>query len=81
MTAVSRVIPGATCLVQALAGRRLLAVRGHEVKLRLGVQKSPRGEFRAHAWLERAGGVVLGKLSDLDRFVVLESSLSSAKAG
>src|SRR5271155_2784883 len=45
---VSRVIPSATCLVQALAGRRLLAAHGHEVELRLGVHKGASGEFQAH---------------------------------
>ena len=56
--AVSRYIPGATCLVRALAAQRLLARNGHASELRIGVAKS--AEFQAHAWVESGGAVLVG---------------------
>ena len=67
----SRSVPGATCLTQALTGRILLARAGHLSELRIGVRKSPAAGFEAHAWLEHGGGVVLGELGDLSRYVPL----------
>jgi len=67
----SMLVPGATCLTQALVGRVLLARAGHGSELRIGVEKSPAAGFAAHAWLEHDGEVVLGELEDLSRFVPL----------
>lgn len=64
----SRYVPRATCLVRALAGRRLLAAHGHRAHLRIGVAKST--ELQAHAWLEYEGRVLIGG-GDLDRYTVL----------
>jgi hypothetical protein len=58
--AVSRRIPQATCLTQALSAQLLLRQFGYDSRLCLGVARTPRGEFRAHAWLERDGSVVIG---------------------
>jgi hypothetical protein len=58
--AVSRRIPQATCLTQALSAQLLLRRFGYDSRLCLGVARSPRGQFRAHAWLERDGAVVIG---------------------
>jgi hypothetical protein len=57
---VSRAIPGATCLTQALAAQLLLARRGHSSRLRIGVARARGGGLRAHAWLESEGVVVIG---------------------
>ena len=58
---VSRVVPGATCLTQALALKWMLARRGIACRLRIGVRHDPGGAFAAHAWLETPSGeVVLG---------------------
>jgi transglutaminase superfamily protein len=57
---VSRAVPGATCLTQALAAQLLLSRRGVESRLRIGVARTPAGRLRAHAWLESDGVVVLG---------------------
>jgi hypothetical protein len=57
---VSRRIPRATCLTQALALQTMLARRGTETSLRLGVARDDRGRFRAHAWLEQNGAVLIG---------------------
>jgi hypothetical protein len=57
----SRYTPGAkTCLNQALAAQVLLARRGRPAILRVGVAKTKGGQFRAHAWVESDGKVVLG---------------------
>lgn len=58
--AVSRRIPGATCLTQALSAKLLLWCFGQHAQLCLGVARTSAGTFRAHAWLERDGRPVLG---------------------
>lgn len=56
-----RCVPGATCLVQALAGRHLLARYGYPSTLRLGVARGrEKDTLLAHAWLEWQGRVLLG---------------------
>src|SRR5687767_4024900 len=57
---VSRAIPGATCLTQALAARLLLSRRGHASRLKIGVTRPAGERLRAHAWLESEGRIVLG---------------------
>src|SRR2546428_7038979 len=58
---VSRVVPGArSSLVQALAAQGLLARRGHEAGLRIGVARPLDGSLEAHAWVEGEGAVLLG---------------------
>src|SRR4051794_34726787 len=55
----SRLVPRATCLVQALAGAVLLARHGHPATLRIGVA-SGRPQAIAHAWVESQGAVLVG---------------------
>lgn len=57
----SRLVPRATCLTQALSARFLLARFGHPSLLRLGVARGDSGAFRAHAWLEWQGEVLIGR--------------------
>jgi hypothetical protein len=57
---VGRLIPGASCLTQALAARILLGRRGYVTELRLGVGRDAAGRFAAHAWLERDGRITIG---------------------
>jgi transglutaminase superfamily protein len=57
---VSLRIPGATCLTQALSAHILLLKHGYPSQLCLGVARSDKGDFRAHAWLESEGRVVIG---------------------
>ena len=47
--AASRMIPGATCLTQALAGRILLSRAGYDSELRIGVCRHAERGFEAHA--------------------------------
>jgi hypothetical protein len=49
-----------TCLRQALLLEALLARRGVESELRIGVRNSAATGFGAHAWVERAGRVLIG---------------------
>jgi hypothetical protein len=60
VTAAARVVPAGTCLVQAWATKILL--ERHEIPstLRLGATRTPAGAFRAHAWIECDGRVVVG---------------------
>ncbi len=57
--AVAGRMPGATCLVQALALQRLLSRAGHVSALEVGVAKSGR-RLEAHAWLRYEGSVLIG---------------------
>lgn len=57
---VSRYVPRATCLVQALAGYILFSKYGYNTSIKIGVL-TENGEFEAHAWLEHGKKVVLGE--------------------
>jgi hypothetical protein len=53
------------CLNRALATQVLLGRRGQEVDLRIGVATDASGNFRAHAWIESDGRIVLGGMDDI----------------
>ena len=56
-----RHVPGATCLVRALAGRLLLSQYGHRTEIHLGISKEiEKMQMVAHAWLEHQGKVLIG---------------------
>lgn len=74
--AASRWVPRATCLTQALAARWLLARRGFDAVLRIGVTRSESG-IQGHAWLERDGRVLIGG-ADPGRYAPLEPADESA---
>lgn len=57
---VSRYLPGATCLTQALAAQALLARSGFPSKVEIGVARDEGRRIRAHAWVVCYGQVVLG---------------------
>jgi hypothetical protein len=59
--AVSRYVPNATCLSQALVVQRFLIRSGHRCRLRLGVAKDAIRGFEAHAWVECDERVVIGE--------------------
>jgi len=58
---VSRRVPHATCLTQALALQALLAEGGRRGHLRIGVRNEKPGRIAAHAWLELDGRVLIGE--------------------
>lgn len=62
VSVVSRYIPGATCLTQALTTQIFLVRRGHESVLRIGVGRDSNGVFAAHAWVEEHGRIIIGEL-------------------
>lgn len=65
--AASRYIPGSNlCLVQAFAGEILCKYFGIPANLRLGVLKGESHLFRAHAWLESGGQVILDSSKNND---------------
>ena len=73
-TAVARALPPlvrrvpwrADCLVQALAGQRMLLRRGIASRIVVGTARHPDGRFESHAWLVCGESVVLG--GDVARF-------------
>jgi transglutaminase superfamily protein len=68
----SRCPPRTTCLVQALAAQLLLAREGCPSRLHFGVSRTLEGVFRAHAWLESDGRIVIGGPAfELQRYVRL----------
>lgn len=64
VTKAAKLIPHATCLPQALAGRAMLARHGHAATIRIGVAPAEGGRFVAHAWLLSDGVTVLGGAPD-----------------
>lgn len=75
--ACSRYVPYASCLTQALAARTLLALRGQNSELKIGVDRDKDGRFMAHAWVEIDGKIIIGKLPHHNSFNVLRSSGSA----
>jgi hypothetical protein len=57
---VSRCIPQATCLTQALAAQVLLQRRGLPARVHIGVARDEEAGLAAHAWVESQGRVVVG---------------------
>lgn len=60
VTRGSRLVPGATCLTQALSGRWLLWLLGYRSHVVIGVRPLENGSLAAHAWLQSAGRTVVG---------------------
>ena len=58
------VVPGATCLVQALALTAMLERRGHAAQLVVGFGRTPLGSLDGHAWVETEGAVIGGSRFD-----------------
>lgn len=73
VAAVSRYIPKATCLTQALAAKMLLQRAGHCASLRIGVAQEDGREFKAHAWVELEGKALVGGTQALN-YTVLSTS-------
>jgi hypothetical protein len=69
----SQLVPRASCLTQALATQLMLARRGYQSNLRIGVMRDEGGKFEAHAWVESQGVVIIGGRQDLTRYVPLPS--------
>ena len=80
----SRYVPRATCLVQALATQILLGRHGHAGQVHIGVALDEKLGFRAHAWVESQGEVLIGGLEELDGYapmLVLDGSTRQGASG
>lgn len=56
----SRMVPGATCLTQALAAQALLERYGLPTRLHIGLIRDEGQAVRGHAWVESQGAAVIG---------------------
>lgn len=64
---------GAKCLARALTVQTLMKQQGYDPVLKIGVIKNSTEEFKAHAWIEHQGTVVIGgDLPDLDQYNSLD---------
>ena len=70
VSVVSRYIPKATCLAQALTAQLLLQQAGHQACLHIGVEEGEQGSIKAHAWVESQGRILIGGF-DLNRYTHL----------
>jgi len=61
------------CLARALTTQVLMRRQGHSSALKIGVMKGTQGQFEAHAWVEKEGDVVIGRLANLGSFVPLSN--------
>jgi hypothetical protein len=61
----SRYVPGATCLTQALSTQILLGRNRRAGQVHIGVARDAKLGFRAHAWVESQGKVLIGKTEEL----------------
>ncbi|MGH7935039.1 MAG: lasso peptide biosynthesis B2 protein [Candidatus Binataceae bacterium] len=77
VAAGSRIVPGGrNCLVRAFATRALLSRYGYPSVVRIGAAKMEAGQFRAHAWLESDGNVLIGDL-ELSEYLPLRGPNSA----
>jgi transglutaminase superfamily protein len=67
-----RAVPGATCLTRALATEVLLARRGLEPAVCIGVRRPDRETLQAHAWVEVDGRILSGG-GDTEQYIPLGS--------
>jgi hypothetical protein len=76
---VSRRVPRATCLTQALAAQLLLRAHGYDSTLCLGVAGGGSDDFMAHAWVERQGRILIG--GSKSRLLTRLPDLAHGRAG
>lgn len=72
---VSRFLPRATCLTQAIATLILLQHYDYTATLQIGVARDVKGNFEAHAWVESDGHIVIGgsKAELYEKYALLPS--------
>lgn len=69
----ARLSPGKVmCLAKALTTNTLMNIYDLPCQLNIGVAKSENNHLEAHAWVEVEGRVIVGYLSDLSRFQVMQ---------
>lgn len=72
VVSISRFVPSATCLTQALATQVLLKGEGFDPKLQIGVARDA-GIFKAHAWVECNGQIVVGDFSESIQYTAMSA--------
>jgi Transglutaminase-like superfamily len=65
----SWIVPGATCLPNALAAQFLLIRFAYPTDFQIGVARNRYGKLEAHAWVTTEKNIIIGGVSDLDHFV------------
>lgn len=73
VVSIAQFIPSASCLTQALATQVLLRQDGFDPKLQIGVARDEAGTFKAHAWVECAGRIVVGDFTGVLPYVAMEN--------
>ena len=68
ITASGRVVPGSTCLAEALATQLIMRRHGYDPVIRVGVCKADAGDFTAHAWVESEGRIIAGGNESLEKY-------------
>lgn len=77
----TRYMPGgAKCLARALTSSVFMSRYGYTPQFRIGVAKDENKDFKAHAWVEIEGKVIVGNLPDLLDYKPMLSSTSNTKA-
>jgi len=71
VVAVSRYVPSATCLAQALTLQALLSREGIHSDLGIGVARDDATGITAHAWVEIDGTVIIGG-QERDRYTQMK---------
>ncbi|MET0587834.1 MAG: lasso peptide biosynthesis B2 protein [Novosphingobium sp.] len=56
----ARLVVRPTCLVRAMAGQRLLHMKGHGSAISVGIRSDGETGFEAHAWLCAGDAIILG---------------------
>jgi hypothetical protein len=67
VSGVSRYVPRASCLTQALVLHVMLTRGGQRSQIYIGVAKEKNGRFESHAWVECGDRVMIGDIY-LERF-------------
>lgn len=65
------IVPGTTCLPNALVAQLLLNHYSYPVSFKIGVAKNNFGKLEAHAWVTTENGFIIGNVSDLDHYTPL----------
>ena len=69
----SRFHPFASCLTRSLSALLLIKFNGEHAILKIDVAKDEDATFKAHAWLESNGRIVMGQVPSTSRYTVLDS--------
>lgn len=76
---ISRYLPQAKCLSQALATQALLRQCGYISDLYIGFIVSKTGRMSAHAWLEDGNQIIIGNTTNISHYIVLPKRENSYK--